>query len=216
MKNCRAAALIFALVSSVSAHAATVTPISYDMRNGDSGNFSYWDDSYSGHGNTNRDNARLRLGLGDLTDGVIAAGNWIEVEGPNGGPYVGWSNRTHRIVFRFSEVHTFASATFHFDSSGGSGGAAAPIMVAINGQNERVNTPGPDPFAFTFDMSQQSSTDRLNVSISRDRAHQWTFLSEVSFEAQVVETPLPASGILLFGTLVGFGVYASRKNKKPV
>lgn len=213
MKHALVSVFVLTLTFATAAQAATVDPVSYTMRNGDTGTFSYWDDSYSGRGNTQRDNARLRRGLGDLTDGIVATGNWNSVEGPNGGPYVGWTNRTQRIVFNFGEVIDFTSATFHFDSNGGGGGVNAPRRVIINGQRERVIAPGTDPFAFTFDLSGLDATDRLDVRIRRARSSQWTFLSEVTFDAAMPAVPLPASGMMLLGAIAGIGALRLRKKK---
>ena len=70
------------------AGAAAVTPDSYDMLNGNTGSFQYWDQIYNGAGCVTCDNAALSGGRGDLTDGVIAANNWNIDEAPAGnGPY---------------------------------------------------------------------------------------------------------------------------------
>ena len=214
MRNTLATIFVVAFTFATATQAATVHPTSYNMRNGDTGSFSYWDDSYSGRGNTEQDNARLRRGLGDLTDGVVATGNWNAVEGPEGGPYVGWTNRTQRIVFKFDEARDFNSATFYFDSNGGSGGVNAPRRVIINGQRERVIAPGADPFAFTFDLSDIDTTDKLVVRIRRARSSEWTFLSEVTFDADLTSVPLPASGLMLLGAMAGFGAIGMRKKKR--
>jgi hypothetical protein len=47
-------------------------PASYDMLNGESGSYTYYDDTYDGDGDTGTPLAPLSNGLGDLTDGVIA------------------------------------------------------------------------------------------------------------------------------------------------
>lgn len=214
MKNLFAAACAIVLFSAAASNAATIQPSSYNMRNGDSGTFHYWDDSYSGRGDNTLDSARLRRGLGDLTDGVIATENWSKVEGLAGGPYVGWRDRTQRIVFKFDRAYYFSSATFHFDSNGGGGGVNAPRKVIVNGQKESVVAPGADPFAFTFDMEDFEATDRLVVRIRRARTSSWTFLSEVTFDGDVPAVPLPASGLLLLCAVSGMGVFSRKKNRK--
>ena len=96
--------------SNMYAHAVPISAVSYDMLNGNgvasSGNFNYWDLNYSGAGATTVDNAALSGGLGDLTDGVIASDNWINVENLAGtGPYVGWRHVVApdpKVTFRFA------------------------------------------------------------------------------------------------------------------
>jgi hypothetical protein len=200
-----------ALGLAVSAQAATVKPSSYDMRNGDSGTFSYWDDSYTGQGNTGRDGARLRGGVGDLVDGIVATENWRSVEGPNGGPFVGWNRGTHHIDFWFEQSHVFSSIVFHFDSYGGGGGVKAPRRVTINGDRQDVLAPGADPFAFVFDATDLAATNLLSVKVQRGRFSDWIFLSEVTFNTDVPEVPLPASSLMLFGALAGLGWLVRKK-----
>ena len=80
------------LAFAATAEASFVTPTSYDMPNGYTGSYEYWDESYTGSGNTAADGDPLSGGLGDLTDGVVASDNWYVVEAPLGpGPYVGWT-----------------------------------------------------------------------------------------------------------------------------
>lgn len=209
-----AATLLIAATAAAAAHAATVHPTSYNMRNGDTlERTSFWDDSYSGRGNTQADNSRLRGGLGDLTDGIIATQNWSDVEGLSG-PYVGWSNRVQTITFRFDQSYGFNSATFHFDGSGGGSGAGAPQAVRINGDVQRVTGAGVDPFAFTFDLSQLAATDTLRVRIVRPRDVAWTFLSEVTFDAEIAPVPLPASGLMLIAGLGGLTLMRRRAKKR--
>lgn len=209
-----AVSLLIAATAAGAAHAATVHPTSYTMLNGDSLNRShFWDDSYSGRGNTQADNSRLRGGLGDLTDGIIATQNWSDVEGITG-PYVGWSNRVQTIAFTFDQAYDFNSATFHFDGSGGGSGAGAPQRIRINGERQRVLGGGADPFAFTFDLSGASATDTLLVRIVRPRDVDWTFLSEVTFDAEIAPVPLPASGLMLIAGMGGLALMRRRSKKR--
>lgn len=209
-----AATLLIAATAACAAHAATVHPSSYDMRNGASlDRFSFWDDSYSGQGNTKVDNSRLRGGLGDLTDGTIATENWSDVEGRSG-PYVGWSSRVQAIAFNFDKAYRFDSATFHFDGNGGGGGAGAPLRIRINGDWQRVSGAGSDPFAFTFDLTGVSETDTLFVRILRPRNVEWTFLSEVTFDGDIAPIPLPASGLMLLAGMGGLAAWKRRAKKR--
>ncbi len=53
-----------------------IRPVSYDAPNGYTGSYEYWDESYSGIGDTSIDGAALTGGLGDLADGIVANDNW--------------------------------------------------------------------------------------------------------------------------------------------
>ena len=77
--------------------AAFVSPVTYDMRNGDTGSYNYWDKNYTGSGSTTTDSALLTGGLGDLTDGIVTTLNWYAAEPPTGGdgPYVGCKASAH-------------------------------------------------------------------------------------------------------------------------
>ena len=51
--------------------AAPVTPDSYNLLNGNTGSFQYWDQIYTGAGCVTCDNAALSGGRGDLTDASL-------------------------------------------------------------------------------------------------------------------------------------------------
>lgn len=192
--------------------AASVTPLSYDMRNGDTGSYNYWDDSYDGSGNKTQDYSLLSGGTGDLTDGYIETQNWNVVEPPVGpnGPYVGWNRSSVSITFNFDSAYDFNSATFYFDDAAGGGGVRQPGRVNINTTDYTVPTnPGPAPFAFSADLTGLT-TDTLDVTIYG--TGQWIFLSEVEFDAGVdANVPLPASALLLAAGIGGLGLARARR-----
>ena len=100
-----AAAMMIGL--SECAVAETLHVTSYEMLNGGSGTFHYWDWSYNGVGNKNMDYAPLSNGLGELTDGIIATDHW------NSQPerYVGWQNMNPAVTFHFASSDLIDSVT---------------------------------------------------------------------------------------------------------
>ncbi len=202
-----------ALLVSSSIQAATVSPVSYDLQNGNSGSFNYWDDSYTGTGNNQLDGANLTGGLGDLTDGVIATQNWNLVEGPRGphGPYVGWVNKNPTVNFHFGSIVNIDSITVYADDANGYGGVASPLSITINGTNFSVTDPiTADPLVLTFDNLGLSTAD---VDITFYRRSSWVFVSEVTFD-NASAVPVPAAA-WLFGSGVR-GLIGMSHRKKSV
>lgn len=196
-----------------SAQAVGVSPISYDMPNGQTGAFSYWDDSYNGLGNPNISLDPLSGGVGDLTDGVIANQNW----NLQSGLYVGWQSVDPVITFNFAQVRTFNSVTFHFDDSNGNGGVQPPVSV----RHLMIDTAVPDgasgaPFAFLLALGGETASS-LTFQINSLGAGAWVMLSEVEFDAQPLggpnPVPLPAALPILTLTLGAIG-FAARKARR--
>lgn len=168
---------------------------SYDMLNGETGSFTYWDDSYNGSGNTTQSGSQLSGGLGDLTDGVIATQNWNFTPGP----YVGWNTITPVITFHFDGVVDLSSVSLFLDDSNGAGGVAPPSLVRLVMGGVSIDRPIADPpsgapFVFTADQLGLTG-DTLDVTLF-DGAGSWVFLSEVKFNGTV---PTP-------GALASFGI----------
>lgn len=208
MKIPHLGAALVALATGSAANA--LAPSSYDMPNGNTGSYSYWDDTYNGAGCITCDAAALSGGLGDLTDGVIAADNWFVTEAPSGpGPYVGWAMTNPTITFRWSTPVNITSVTFHFDDSNGAGGVSAPASILINGLAFTVDDPvGAAPFSFTAGVAF-SGTD-LTVQIFRRT--EWVFLSEVEFNATPV--PEPATVAFMIAGLVAVGATVGRRTPR--
>jgi hypothetical protein len=206
-----AVAVCVASFAAATVEAAPVLPTSYSMDNGvgqsSGGTYNYWDKEYTGAGSTTTDDAFLSGGLGNLTDGVVAADNWYVVEnGAGTGPYVGWI-QDPVIDFFFAALTRFVSATFYFDDADGFGGVEAPSKVRINGTDYIVADPaGPEPFAFTANLAGLTDNE-LNVQLFRNDV--WVFLSEVTFE--VAPVPVPAAGFLMLGALGGLAALRRRQ-----
>ena len=81
-------------LSAVVASAAPLPVQSYDMQNGQTGIFTYWDDTYNGSGNPTASGNFLSGGTGDLADGVVAISNWDITPAL----YVGWEDIVPDIV----------------------------------------------------------------------------------------------------------------------
>lgn len=192
------------ILSAASSVYAALTPDSYNMLNGNTGSYNYWDETYSGAGCVTCDNAALSGGRGDLTDGIIAADNWFVTEAPAGnGPYVGWT-LDPTITFHWNAPVNVSSVTFHFDDSNGSGGVSAPASVDVNGINFPISDPaGSAPFAFVANGLSFTGND-LSVTIHRSNA--WVFLSEVEFNVTPVPEPETYAMLLAGLGLVGFAV----------
>lgn len=197
-----------ALVSAASSAFAGAVPDSYNMLNGYTGSYSYWDESYNGSGCVTCDNAPLSGGRGDLTDGIIPTDNWFITEAPVGnGPYVGWVNIDPEITFHWNSPVNVTSVTFYFDDSNGAGGVSAPSSVDVNGTNFPIADPvGSAPFSFVASGLSFTGND-LAVTIHRNNA--WVFLSEVQFNVSPV--PEPETYAMLLAGLGLLGFTARRK-----
>lgn len=203
-----------------SAFAVSVSPTDYTMRNGSTGLFTYFDDTYNGSGNTTSPGAILSGGLGDLTDGVIATEDWYAAEQAGSGPYVGWpqSGRVGRvsdptITFNFAETLAFNSVTVFFADSDGYGSVDGPSAVAVNGQYFEVADPVTDgvPSSVILDITGQV-TDQLTVQLFHNNSWKWMFVSEIQFDAGALSAvPAPAGGGLLVAALAALAAFRSRR-----
>ena len=192
--------LSFALV--IACSAATIAPTSYNMRNGDGqasqGTFNYWDKEYSGAGSTTTDAALLSGGLGNLTDGVIAAQNWHLVENNAGtGPYVGWrtENGVPVITFNFLSSFNFNLITLYLDDSDGVGGVNLPASARVQiGAFDQIfpigAQAGAAPKAIQLNVGVQTGSQIILTLNYAPNTH-WIFLSEVKFEGDDAPSGIP-------------------------
>jgi len=184
------------------ASAAIVTPISYDMPNGEIGSFTYFDESYSGSGNTAVSDALLAGGLGDLTDGVLATAHWYDQPGP----YVGWAQVVPEIVFHFASATAFTAATFYFDEQYGTGYVYLPTSIEFDtGAGFQTYAPtitSVGPLAkYDFDLTG-ALTSTITARLNHPAGQTVIMLTEVTFDG-TSPTPEPAMWATM---LAGFGL----------
>lgn len=180
-----------------------VSPTSYDMPNGDTGTFTYWDDSYNGSGDPTISSTPLSGGLGDLTDGVIATSNWNIT--PN--LYVGWDEVTPTITFNFDAAYAFDYLVVYVDDANEFGGVSTPSSIDLLVNGIATSTPltdGDSGAPLSFNIPVSATTDTIQMTIN-DGLAQWVFLSEVQFYA----IPAPGTASLLAAS----GVPALRRRR---
>ncbi|MBN2560576.1 MAG: hypothetical protein JXQ75_06570 [Phycisphaerae bacterium] len=160
-----------------------VMPAYYDMLNGESGTYTYYDDDYDGDGDNTQPLAQLSKGLGDLTNGVIATGHWNQTSGP----YVGWNTVDPTITFHFAEPVNIETVTLYLDDAGGGGGVDVPVDVTISMSGDTMVFPGYDPpgdgpFAFTCsELGMSGDTLDLTLADYTSTGYSFMMLSEVEF-----------------------------------
>ena len=158
-----------------------IMPIYYDLLNGETGTYNYFDDDYDGDGNNSQPLAPLTNGLGDLTNGEIATAHWNVTNGP----YVGWVSIDPTITFHFNGTVNIDVVTLYLDDSGGGGGVYVPddVTIVMGGQTlvfPCSDPPGSEPFAFTLEDLDLSG-DVLELTIADHSTSGYMMLSEVEF-----------------------------------
>lgn len=217
MKTLTAMALAVAGISLASpAMAATqVFATSYSMPNGsgqaNGGSYNYWDASYSGSGAKTTDGAALTGGSGDLTDGIIAANTWNNVENAAGtGPYVGWlSNVTASplITFNFSGNTTIDLVRIYLDNSF-IGGVSAPGSILVDGVSQSFTPPVSFGVVDLGGLNLTGGTHTVQFNYSSP----WVFVSEVQFFSTQSAVPEPGTWALM---LTGFAVLGAALRRRP-
>ena len=196
--------------------AVPLVPSSYDMRNGETGGFSYHDGSYDGSGDATVDGALLTGGSGELTDGVISPVNWIN----DINPWVGWVSFDPTITFRFDTTVFISAMSLHVDDADGLGAVSPPNSVIVTDGVGVFEFPVIDPagsLPFWIDLNNLNLLGNyLDVTITRrvdlDGADecspcQWVFMDEVTFFGEEVTDPVPepSTWLLMAGGLTFLG-----------
>ena len=199
-----AAAAVLAVSWHGGAMAAPVLGVGYDLINGEqAGNFFLVDSSYTGTGCATCPLAGLSDGAGELTDGVIAAGNWSATPGP----YVGWATINPVITFFFSPDAFIDRITLYVD--GQSLPFSPPASVRIGATTYTIPDPlSSAPLALSFSgLGLSFAPDATYLEIQLFRRSQWIGLSEVEFDdgGNVISPPPPANDVPEPLTLSLFG-----------
>ena len=161
-----------------------LVPARYDMPNGDSGTYPYWDKEYTGSGSTTNDGAWLSGGVGNLTDGIIASQSYQYVENHQGtGPYVGWAYINPTITFHFGQPINVDRIVLFLDDDNRYGDVNLPSSVDVRAgdffQNFLVNDPAssvPQEVELTGFVVR---TDTIEIKMYRK--NKWIFMSEIQF-----------------------------------
>ena len=209
--------LLVGLVTSVSA--AQIYSSSYDMFNGGSSSLetSLMDDTYAGAGATGNRTvpySPLAGGLGDLTNGLIAPGNWDAYPLP----FVGWRDYivpSPAITFHFAGSVNIDDVKIHINKGyspssvqfamGGNSQTIAVNMGISGAANDWVDFPN---LGLTGNTLVVTLNDRPADFIARD----WILISEVEFYgSNVPAVPEPASMLLLGSGLIGLAGYGRKK-----
>ncbi|MCK4872310.1 MAG: hypothetical protein KAS72_06265 [Phycisphaerales bacterium] len=166
-------------------------PTAYDMLNGETGSYTYFDDTYNGSGDNTQPLAQLTGGVGDLTDGVITTQHWNSTPEP----YVGWQTIDPTITFHFSGTVQVNAVMLYVDDSGGGGGVYAPDDVTLNMGGTELVFPVTDPAGsepFTISLEELNLTgDSLDVTIADHSSSGYMMLSEVEIYGVPESQPCP-------------------------
>lgn len=173
------------------AAAQYIYPVSYQMNNGDSGSYHYWDYTYSGNGNKHHDGARLTGGTGQLTDDRVGGDHWYSDLG-NGKAYewLGWSRRNPVITFDFGQPKEFSSIAIHANNNGRGGVelfSEAELTFSNDGRrfgDRIVYRPSAadrrNRSARFHGIAADRTARYVRVRFKRNRGH-WVFVSEIRF-----------------------------------
>ena len=201
--------LLLAVLGTSLLSASALSPLSYDVLNGETGTFDYHDNSYTGSGCTTCNLSPLTGGLGDLTDGVIATQNWFAT------PllYVGWISQNPPITFHFGSSKLINSITIHVDDSNNNGGVSTPGSAVVEVGGSTLNfalTDGASgaPLSFTLPIGLTGSDLALTLN---DGSDVWVMVSEVSFDGSSSPVPEPGAFGLIACGLGGLALVRRRR-----
>jgi hypothetical protein len=160
-----------------------IFPVSYDVQNGNTGAFTYQDDSYAGQGDRTVDGAYLTGGLGQLSDGIVSS-LWSWSSQADAAPWIGWQYTDPDVRFVFDEekfvdtinLHTLANRQAGidvWDSVAVSLDGGAPTLFPLNASAFTDNS----LHSVALPINARATTVRLSLVSDWE----WGFLSEVEF-----------------------------------
>lgn len=192
-----------------------VIPTGYDMQNGCVRYSGYGNGAYAGLGNPGVSYSALWGGTGDLTDGVIAPGNW----NANAVPDVGWQSEAiaaPTITSHFAGVANLGSVTLHHDDSNEAGGVLSPLGFSFRTTGGPTLTQaaivgiGAAPASTTLAFAAGLVGDSFLMEIDNSRGRgKWAMVFEVTFTTTAV--PLSAAAPLMPVGLGALGLMARRR-----
>lgn len=209
------------MFAAMQASAAAVTILSYDLTNGGTSSLatSLKDDTYTGGtGNRATNYSQLAGGKGDLTDGLVATGNWNNTPLP----YVGWAGNVLPSPVVTFHLGTRTDITFvGIDMNWGY--SPASVDFSVDGSpwiNRGVTLPAPTGPNFRAGFDNLGLTgDTLTVRLN-DRPPffynatllqaDWILVSEFTIEGMPAPIPEPHAWVMV---LAGIGLLTWQANR---
>ncbi len=188
----RSAGLFFALLAgALMARAQLLTPVSYVATPGQTGLFTYFDDTGA-----------------QLTDGILGANDWsVDLGHGNSQEWVGWNTVNPTLTFTFTGSPTVHEVQIGFNRGEVTGTIFLPASVmisgatfALNGDEIADNTRG----FLSFDGTWTGNS--IQIDLARFGGS-YIFVDEVRFSS-VASIPEPSAFAAIFG-LAAFGAVVS-------
>lgn len=171
--------------------------VSYSMPQGDKrSTWEFYDFSYDGHW----DGEKLKYGLGQLTDGQVAADDFKMSFNQPGQGWVGWRNDTRNnrpveIIFEFDKIREFSSVTIYTNNQFTKDVQVfneTKIFFSVGGKRYKGEPITYDSFEDRIMETAHNVTIKLHHRVGRFVklqlffASRWILISEVSFESSPV------------------------------
>lgn len=195
--------------------AVALTPVRYAMTNGQTGTWTYHDDTYNGTGNPSLDATELTGGLGQLFDGIVG-GDRIGTDLGNGPAYewVGWNNVIPTITFDFDTPKALTSIAIHSNNEGNTVGLFGSVTLEFSNDGSNWTSAGAAVVRTTTTMERRDKRARFMVipfqrtarylrATFADGWEPWIFISEIDFNRPPDPVQLAAPQITPSANFVG-------------